>query len=74
MISDTVAELANMLAGQLKGTLDLAQNLGLPKVINQNEFDSAVDSDAWNHFAIKAGDAQLLISASMDPAVVGHYL
>ena len=74
MIMDTVAELANMLAGQLKGTLDLAQNLGLPKVINQNEFDSAVDNEAWNHFAIKAGDTQLLISASIDPAVVGHYL
>ena len=74
MLSDTMAELSNMFAGQLKGSLNLQQSLGLPKVLQLQQFLPALSEDTWHHIAVKTGDAQVLLSVSTDAEVVGHYI
>ena len=74
MVDDTLKELANMVAGQIKGLLDLAQNLGLPRVFNSGEFAPTLNEEVWHHILVGAGEATVLLSLSMDAAVVGHYV
>ncbi len=74
MLTDTMAELANMLAGQLKGVLSLQQDLGLPKVLGEGAFLWSLDSDAWRHIPVKTGNVQVLLSISTDAESVGLFL
>lgn len=74
MLSDTMAELSNMFAGQLKGSLNLNQSLGLPKVLQLQQFMPALNEDTWHHIAVQCGDAAVLLSISTSPEVVGHYI
>lgn len=74
MIGDTIAELSNMFAGQLKGFLNLSQNLGLPRVFTKGEFAESVDDDRWRHMTVKLGSFSLLLSLTIEPAIVGNYL
>ena len=74
MIQDTIAELANMFAGQLKGLLNLSQNLGLPRVFTQVEFVTSLTDNRWQHIDICGDTFKLLLSYSSDAAVVKNYL
>jgi CheY-specific phosphatase CheX len=74
MVSDTMAELSNMFAGQLKGFLNLSQNLGLPKVFTKGEFEDALADTRWKHIPVDAGGARVLVSFTTEPAIVGLYL
>ncbi len=74
MLADTMAELSNMFAGQLKGSLNLNQSLGLPKVLQLQQFLPALSEDSWHHIAVQTGDAAVLLSISTSAEVVGHYL
>jgi len=74
MVSDTMAELSNMFAGQLKGFLNLSQNLGLPKVFTKGEFEDALADARWKHIPVEAGGARVLVSFTTEPAIVGLYL
>ena len=74
MLSDTMAELSNMFAGQLKGSLNLNQSLGLPKVLQLQQFMPALNENTWHHIAVQTGDAAVLLSISTNAEVVGHYI
>ena len=74
MVSDTMAELSNMFAGQLKGFLNLSQNLGLPKVFSQGEFIESLEDDRWRHMPVELGSSKLLLSMSTAPDIVGNYI
>ena len=74
MLSDTMAELSNMFAGQLKGSLNLNQSLGLPKVLQLQQFMPALGEESWHHIAVQTGDAAVLLSISTSAEVVGHYI
>ena len=74
MLSDTMAELSNMFAGQLKGSLNLNQSLGLPKVLQLQQFLPALSEDTWRHIAVQTGEASVLLSISTSAEVVGHYI
>ncbi|MEE2960134.1 MAG: chemotaxis protein CheX [Myxococcota bacterium] len=73
MIQDTTAELANMLAGQIKGLLNLSQNLGLPKVFTQVEFATSLTDTRWQHIDLCGDNFTLLLSYSNDTAIVSDY-
>ena len=74
MIGDTMAELSNMFAGQLKGFLNLSQNLGLPKVFTQGEFGESVDDGRWRHMPVELGNSRLLLSLTTEADIVGNYI
>ncbi|MBT6177886.1 MAG: hypothetical protein HOI23_11620 [Deltaproteobacteria bacterium] len=74
MIGDTMAELSNMFAGQLKGFLNLSQNLGLPKVLTKGEFSDSIDDDRWRHMPVQLGSSKLLLSLTTEATIVGNYL
>ena len=74
MLSDTMAELSNMFAGQLKGSLNLNQSLGLPKVLQLQQFLPALNESTCHHIAVQTGDAAVLLSISTSADVVGHYI
>ena len=56
MINDTLAELANMAAGQLKGMLHLQNSLGLPIVKPTSDYRAKVSTGGgWSHYPMKKG-------------------
>jgi CheY-specific phosphatase CheX len=73
MLADTMGELANMLAGQIKSLLNLHQSLGLPKTLRQGEFAWSLDSGDWQHIPVKTGDVHVLLSISTDAENVGRF-
>ncbi len=76
MINDTMAELANMAAGQLKGRLSLGNSLGLPVNIGSKEYaERAADSaNGWSHFPMRAGKAVVLLSITTQTFVAEEYI
>ena len=76
MINDTMAELANMAAGQLKGRLSLSNSLGLPVNIGSKEFaeKSAGATNGWSHFPMRAGKAMVLLSITTQVSVAEEYV
>lgn len=66
MLGDTMGELANMLAGQIKAVLNLHQSLSLPKILGRGELAWSLDSDSWQHIPVKTGDTHVLLSISTD--------
>ena len=75
MINDTMAELANMAAGQLKGRLSLGNSLGLPVNLAGKEFaDKAGSINGWTHFPMRAGKAVVLLSITTQTSVAEEYI
>jgi len=75
MINDTMAELANMAAGQLKGRLSLGNSLGLPVNLAGKEFaDKAGSINGWAHFPMRAGKAVVLLSITTQTSVAEEYI
>lgn len=70
MMSDTLQEMANMTAGQIKSTMGLDQALGLPRIVHA----TLVTPKAWKHFPVRAGAAGLIVSVTTQPAVVKEYM
>ncbi len=70
MISDTLQEMANMTAGQIKSSMGLDQALGLPRIVHAK----LVGSADWKHFPVRAGKAEIIVSVTTKPAVVKEYL
>jgi CheY-specific phosphatase CheX len=73
MINDTLAELANMAAGQLKGIMHLSNSLGLPVVILAKEFAATPTIGEWVHFPLRAGKATVLLSITTQSSVAEEY-
>jgi hypothetical protein len=73
MLADTMGELANMLAGQIKSLLNLQQSLGLPKILGERAFAWSLETDTWHHIRVKTGDIQILLSISTDAGTVGRF-
>ena len=74
MINDTLAELANMAAGQLKGMLHLQNSLGLPIVKPTSEYRAKVSTGGgWSHHPMKAGVLKVLLSITTETSVAEEY-
>lgn len=75
MIHDTMAELANMAAGQLKGRLSLGNSLGLPVNLTGSDFaaSTANNGSEWTHFPMRAGKAMVLLSITTQVSVAEEY-
>jgi CheY-specific phosphatase CheX len=76
MINDTMAELANMAAGQLKGRLSLGNSLGLPVNLPGKDFadKSANSENGWSHYPMRAGKAVVLLSITTQTSVAEEYI
>jgi CheY-specific phosphatase CheX len=75
MINDTLAELANMAAGQLKGMLHLQNSLGLPIVKPTSDYRAKVSNGGgWSHYPMKAGKAKVLLSITTETSVAEEYM
>jgi hypothetical protein len=76
MINDTMAELANMAAGQLKGRLSLGNSLGLPVNVLGADFaaNSENSSNGWSHYPMRAGKAVVLLSITTQSSVAEEYI
>jgi CheY-specific phosphatase CheX len=73
MLADTMGELANMLAGQIKSVLNLQQSLGLPKILGEGAFAWSLESDTWHHIPVMTGDVPVLLSISTDAENVRRF-
>ncbi len=74
MIEDTLAELANMAAGQLKGLLQLNNSLGLPVAISSASFSNQSVPGDWKHYAMLAGEAKVLLSITTVASIAEEYM
>ena len=76
MINDTMAELANMAAGQLKGQLQLPHALGLPINLLGADFAERPSSrnGEWSHFPLRAGKSSVLLSITTQASVAEEYV
>ena len=72
IISDTLSELANMAAGQLKGMLGLTQALGLPRILTETELSARADN-GWSHYPLMAGEVSLIVSVSTETSTIAEY-
>ena len=62
MIDDSLCELLNMAAGQIKAALSLDQALGLPKIVAANELSPAAEAAVRSGVLLRSrGTADLLI-------------
>ena len=60
MMNDSLAELVNIVAGQIKSSLALDQALGLPKVIEPNEANWT-PPEAWRSATVTRGDTRTVV-------------
>ena len=74
MISDTMAELANMTAGQLKGLLQITHSLGLPVTMASGDFCVKSKSQNWSHYPMRAGDAKVMLSIATQSTIAEEYI
>lgn len=68
MIEDTLRELANITAGQVKRAMSLDQALGLPRILEGSEsWSSAIDGTQLVHLRAEVGDIQLELQIATHP-------
>jgi Chemotaxis phosphatase CheX len=60
MIDDFLRELVNMTAGQIKRELGLDQALGLPRVLDGEDFFR--DAERWAHHVLRSDSVVLVVS------------
>jgi len=60
MMDDSISELLNMTAGQIKGALALDQALGLPKIVTNAQLEQIAHTE-WKSVALKAGPVELVV-------------
>jgi CheY-specific phosphatase CheX len=68
MIEDTLRELANITAGQVKRAMSLDQALGLPRILEGSEsWSSAIEGTQLVHLRAVVGDIQLELQIATHP-------
>lgn len=67
MIKDSLGELLNMAAGQVRSALALDQALGLPEL--RSDAESVAASEKWRIVALQAGKVDLLLWLSDQPTL-----
>jgi len=61
MMSDSLRELVNMTAGQIKSALGLDQALGLPKIMGDPERQRIGSHAHWKSVPLRAGSVELVV-------------
>jgi len=61
MMDDSLNELVNMTAGQIKSTLAIDQALGLPKIVGESELKRIGNETQWKSVALRAGAVELVV-------------
>lgn len=60
MVEDSLRELVNIVAGQIKSVMGLDQALGLPRVLDQ-KVDRTLDGTSWQSATVRSKDAEVLV-------------
>jgi hypothetical protein len=68
MMNDTLTELVNMTAGQIKNALGLDRALGLPKVLDKDGH-VAIDPNRWRGVRMNSGAHEVALWLAMADAV-----
>jgi len=69
MIDDAVAELANIVAGQVKAAMSLDQALGLPEVLRKEQ-KQRLALGPWREATLTSGSARTLVWVAVSAAKI----
>jgi CheY-specific phosphatase CheX len=68
MIEDTLRELANITAGQVKRAMSLDQALGLPRILDgQESWSSAIEGKQLVHLKAEIGEISIEVLVATHP-------
>lgn len=70
MVEDSLGELVNIIAGQVKGAMGLDQKLGLPKVVGKTASQDGHDGRQWHSATVKHGDSKAVVWVAITESAI----